>query len=243
MRREFRARVLMRERLVGTVLSLPGAAYAELVGGAFDFVWIDLEHAALSLSDMQDAVIGVQAAGCAALARVPLGQPLEPCLDAAVDGVVVPRVDSSEAAAEITSALRYPPAGSRGFGPRRLALRGEAGRRPACVLQVESPAGLRACAAIAAVSGVDAVVAGAADLSYELGAEGDLDAPVVTEAIRAACAATLSAGKAFGVAGVARWPLAGASLLTVGSDVRLIAGALRAVAGPLSTTTPESANG
>ena len=48
---------------VGTVLSVPGALYAELLARHFDFVWIDLEHGALGPAEMQEAVIGVQAAG------------------------------------------------------------------------------------------------------------------------------------------------------------------------------------
>ena len=225
----FRERVAGGERLVGTVLSLPGAAYAELIASAFEFVWIDLEHAALGLADMQDAVIGAQASGCAALARVPAGGPLAPCLDAGVDGVVIPRVDSAEAARACVAQVRYPPDGSRGYGPRRALLRRPSGP-PACIVQIESRAGVQACARIAAVDGVDALVVGAGDLSCELGVPGDADAPAVAGAMAAVRDAALGAGKAFGVAGVASWPLAGATLLTIGSDLRLIADALRAAA-------------
>jgi 2-keto-3-deoxy-L-rhamnonate aldolase RhmA len=56
---------------IGTVLSLPGAALAELAGTAFDFAWIDLEHGALGLGDMQAMAVGLAAAGCAAHVRLP----------------------------------------------------------------------------------------------------------------------------------------------------------------------------
>jgi len=229
MSRSFSERLADGEQLVGTVLSLPGAAYAELVGHAFDFVWIDLEHAALAGSDVLDAIVGVQAAGGAAFVRLPRGVSPAPALDAGADGVVVPRVETAEEAQAAAGALRHPPTGTRGFGPRRLALRRNA-VAPLCWVQIESAAAVRAAADIASVPGVDAVVVGAADLSYDLGKEGDVGADEVRRAIEQVREATLGAGKVFGAAGRSGPPLEGASVSIAGTDVRLIAAALESAA-------------
>src|SRR3954469_7505157 len=106
---------------IGTVLSLPGAALAELAGAALDFAWIDLEHGALGLADVQAMAVGLAAAGCAAHVRLPSAAyaRLAAVVDAGVDGVVAPRVESPDEICALVRALRYPPAGRRGFGPRR----------------------------------------------------------------------------------------------------------------------------
>src|SRR5690349_17793680 len=132
---------------IGTVLSLPGAALAELAGAALDFAWIDLEHGALGLADVQAMAVGLAAAGCEAHVRLPSVTPdrLPAVLDAGVDGVVAPRVESAEQAKELVQALRYPPAGVRGFGPRRASRYGRTASfwtasesRVAFTVQIES---------------------------------------------------------------------------------------------------------
>ncbi len=59
-----------------------------------------------------------QRMGMAALVRLPdqLGTPVQPLLDAGADGLLVPRVTSTEAAAAITARMVFAPAGERGLG-------------------------------------------------------------------------------------------------------------------------------
>jgi len=219
---------------VGTVLSLAGAAIAELVARHFDFVWIDLEHGALSRGDMQDAIIGIQASGAEALVRAPLATSFAPMLDAGADGIVVPRVESAAAAKEAVARLRLPPAGVRGYGPRRLAVR-PALAPPACVLQIETQQGVDEAHAIAAVDGVDAVVVGCADLSHELGEPLMFDTPAMCSALAAVADAARAAGVTFGVAGAPRVGLPpDTGLIVAGCDVRIFDAALAdAAAGAL----------
>jgi 4-hydroxy-2-oxoheptanedioate aldolase len=211
---------------VGTVLSLPGALVAELVGRHFDVVWIDLEHGALGPREMQDAVIGVQASGADAYVRVPLDAPFAAILDAAADGIVVPCVESAEQAAEAVARLQPAPAGSRGYGPRRLAVR-PGPERAGCVLQVETRRGVEAAAEIAGVPGVDAIAVGCADLTHNLGAPLSFDAEELRASLRAVRHAAESAGIVFGVAGLPDATVAdGAGLVITGSDIRLFDAAL-----------------
>jgi len=226
---------------VGTVLSLPGAALAELVGSALDFAWIDLEHGALGLGEMQAMAVGLTAAGCAVHVRLPASgaEQLAAVLDAGVDGVVAPRVESAEQAGDLVRRLRYPPAGRRGFGPRRA---GRYGRTPAfwaaperrvgCTAQIESPAGVAAAAEIAAVEGVDALVVGCSDLSLELDVPQDLAAPSLRAAVLAVAAAAASAGVRFGVAasgdpaGIAALAAGRADLVVYSADTRIYSAAV-----------------
>ena len=221
----------MTGRRVGTVLSLGGVALAELLGRHFDVVWIDLEHGALSLGDMQDAVIGVQASGAAALVRLPFASSFAPSLDAGADGVVVARVETAEQAAEAVRRIRLPPAGARGYGPRRVAVR-PCVEPPSCVVQIETMRGVEDAGRIASVDGVDALVVGCADLSHDLGEALVFDTPRMRSAIDAVQAAARSGGTRFGVAGVPAGNVpADADVVIVSCDIRIFDAALADAAG------------
>jgi 2-keto-3-deoxy-L-rhamnonate aldolase RhmA len=157
---------------LGTVLTVPAAGLAELVAEPLDFVWIDLEHGALDTADVQPLAVAARAAGCAAFARLASSDwaRVPAILDAGVDGVVAPRVESAAQARRLVERLRYPPGGSRGFAARRATGYGRAGagRDPLCLAQIESAAGVDAAEEIAAVDGVDALVVGCADLALAL---------------------------------------------------------------------------
>lgn len=233
---------------IGTVLSLPGAALAELAGSALDFAWIDLEHGALGLGDVQDMAVGLAAAGCAAHVRLPSGeaQSLAAIADCGVEGVVVPRVESALEARAVVARLRYPPVGTRGFGPRRAARHGRTRAfwaapesRVQCTVQIESPAGVAAAAEIAAVDGVDALVVGCSDLSLELDTPQDLRAPVLREAVDQVATATSLAGVRFGLAAsgemdaIVGLAATRPDLLVYGTDARIYSAAIDAAAESL----------
>jgi len=234
---------------LGTVLSVPDPTLAELAGAALDLVWIDLEHGALSVADVPPLAIALQATGCAALARLPGADSelLGPLLDAGIDGAVAPCIETAAQAQAFVRRLRYPPAGTRGFGPRRA---GRYGRTPAfwesdaanveCVVQIETPAGLDAVETIAAVGGIDAVVLGCSDLSLALGVPQELDCALMRRAADRVAAAAEAAGVAFGIAAsgdpgaVAALAAGRAELVVYGADVRLYASAVDAAATELA---------
>ena len=240
------ARIRRRERLVGTVVSVPDAALAELLCERFDFVWIDLEHGQLGTREAQVMAIAARAAGCASLVRLPRpdSELLPALLDAGVDGVVAPRVESAATAARLAGRLRYPPHGSRGVAPRRASSYGRVaepwstGGRPACVVQIESARAVENAASIAAVEGVDALVVGCSDLSLDLGVPGALDSPALLGAVRRVERAAADAQVACGVAApsaagaLAALVAGGSTLFVYSSDVRIYASAVDdAVAG------------
>jgi 4-hydroxy-2-oxoheptanedioate aldolase len=226
---------------VGTVLSIADPVMAELAAQALDLVWIDLEHGALSTRDAQVLALAVQSTGAQAFVRLPSArtEALPAVLDAGVDGIVVPSVASAREARYVIDRVTYPPAGVRGYGPRRA---GGFGRTPgfasspaarvSCVLQIESPAGVADADAIAAVRGVDCVVVGTADLA--LGAGVQLDAPELARAVEAVADAAERAGAGFGIAGsgppdrLAELAAGRAEVVVYSADVRLFAAGLDA---------------
>src|SRR5262245_31954452 len=140
-----RDRIRSGERLVGTVIALPDVTLAELGAASLDLVWIDLEHGPLGLRDAQELTIAVQRAGCAAAVRLPRwdSERLAAVLDAGADAVVAPGVDAAGQARELVGRLAYPPAGRRGYGPRRAGRYGRSRtEEPACLVQIETRGGL-----------------------------------------------------------------------------------------------------
>jgi 2-keto-3-deoxy-L-rhamnonate aldolase RhmA len=231
---------------LGTVLSIADVALAESAATAFDLVWLDLEHGALTVGDVQALAIAVQGAGREAHARVPRWDSdlLPAILDAGVDGVVAPRVESAADAAALVGRLRYPPAGSRGYGPRRAGGYGRATAPPTpeCTVQIESVEGVAEAGAIAAVDGVDAVVVGCGDLALAIGDE----AETLRDAIRHVSSASAAAGIAFGVAAggppadVAAMLAARPDLVVYSVDVRLYARAVDRAAEAVAAALEEA---
>lgn len=105
--------------LLGTWVKIPAFETVEMLAHAgFDFVVLDMEHAPLSLDRVYELIFATQRMGMAALVRLPdqLGTPVQPLLDAGADGLLVPRVTSTEVAAAISARMVFAPAGERGLG-------------------------------------------------------------------------------------------------------------------------------
>jgi 4-hydroxy-2-oxoheptanedioate aldolase len=244
---EFRGRLLDARPLVGTVVSLPDVGLAELTAGSFDFVWIDLEHGALSGRDVQPLAIAARSAGAACLVRLRTFDDvaLGPALDAGVDGVVAPRVERPEQAGQLVERLRYPPSGSRGLAARRASAYRGAAVDPVCFVQLESRAAVEQAEAMAKVDGVDALVVGCSDLALDMGEDLARGCHGCRDSIAHVAHACSAAGIASGVAGPDDPELllelagGGSSLLVLGADVRIYARALRGAVARLGARAAE----
>jgi 4-hydroxy-2-oxoheptanedioate aldolase len=238
--------LLQQERpgLVGTFVSSPDPLLAESLAQAFDVLIFDLEHSAVGLRDAQLLTMAAQAAGAKALVRIPAAaaEGLTALLDAGVDGIVVPSVETAAQAQRIVASLRYPPEGSRGYGPRRanrygrdVAYHREERSRPVCLLQIETAAGVEHVEEVAAVPGVDGLLVGPADLSFALGTPLDPFSPVMSAALArigaAARATDTPLALASNVSGARLGELVPrCALLLQGTDLRMYATAADTVA-------------
>jgi 2-dehydro-3-deoxyglucarate aldolase/4-hydroxy-2-oxoheptanedioate aldolase len=105
--------------LVGTWAKIPALETVELIGHVgFDFAVIDMEHAPHSFQTAYQAIAFGQSAGMPVIARAPdrSGSAAQRLLDAGIDGILVPRVETAEQAADVTAAMAFPPMGYRGMG-------------------------------------------------------------------------------------------------------------------------------
>src|SRR5512134_3181992 len=191
---EFRARLKGGETLLGTMLTLPSGAVAEILAGlGFDWLFIDGEHGPLETRELNEIL---QAVGdkTACIVRVPEAAevPIKRALDLGAHGIIVPQVNTAEQAADVVRWSRYAPDGARGVGLARAHGYGQhfreylsgANDEIAVIVQAEHARAVDNTAAIARVKGVDAVMLGTYDLSASLGTMGQVDDPVVVAAIR-----------------------------------------------------------
>ncbi|MWV27450.1 HpcH/HpaI aldolase family protein [Aurantiacibacter rhizosphaerae] len=168
--------------LLGTWVKIPSLETVELLGHAgFDFVVIDMEHAPHTLETAYKLVFAAQAAGLAALVRLPdcSGSTIQPLLDGGADGLLVPRVTSLEDAESVTRKMVFSPAGERGLGTTSRAGRWGLGEMSdyldrgdnQCLrmVQLEDWKNLEMAAEYAALENVNGIFIGHGDLMLSSG--------------------------------------------------------------------------
>lgn len=161
-------------------------------GSGADWIGVDLQHGDLDLAQLAPLL---RAADVPVLARLGSHDPaaLGRAIDAGVDGVIVPTVESAEQAERLVAAAHLPPRGRRSGGLARAGLVG-ATERPLLLPMVETRRGLESADEIAAIPGVDGIFVGPYDLALSLGE------PVRSEKVLDAIREALAAGRRHGLA-------------------------------------------
>jgi 4-hydroxy-2-oxoheptanedioate aldolase len=216
----------------------------------FDSVTVDMQHGALDYTDLLPMLQAMRASGATLFARVPWLDPAHvmKALDAGADGIICPMVNTAAEAAQLVSYMRYPPLGTRSFGPTRAAFAhgpdyaARANSRVLAFAMIETAEGFANLDEIVATPGLDGIYVGPADLSLSLSngkltAGMDREEPEMIAAfqkIAAACQArgiiaALHCGTPAYAHRAIDW---GFRMTTVGGDSRFLsAGAAAAVAG------------
>lgn len=226
-------------------LAIPSAFSAEVMAHqGWDSLTVDLQH---GVTDYQSAVsmfTAISTTGTMPIARVPWNEPgiIMKVLDGGAYGVICPMVNCRDDAERFVAATRYPPAGSRSFGPIRALLYGgpdypkHANDTVVTLAMIETRKALDNLDEILSVKGLDAVYIGPADLSMSLGCTptfDDVDAPVA-EAIEMILAKSKEKSVVpcihNGTPEAALKRIAkGFQLVTIGSDARLMAAGAQGV--------------
>ena len=204
-----------------------------------DFFFIDTEHSVAAYRDIQNLVRSAKAFGVIPLVRVTQteGHLISRALDVGAMGIVAPRVHSVEQAQSVIHAMKFPPAGGRGYGLRGIihdfnfagaeAEMESSNQETMAILQMESKECVEAIYDITAVPGVDATMVGPFDLSVSLGIPGDFENSIFWEAFDRMVDACNKNGVAPGVHMASTKMLKraqehGARFLVYGSDVSMM---------------------
>lgn len=201
----------------------------------YDYVWIDNEHGGMTLPMVGAGIMATNASGCAAIVRVP-GHSVEdvkPTLEFGPQGIVFPMVNTPEQAEICAKHCKYPPRGTRSYGPLRAADYGlqpleeylaEIDDKTLCFAQCEHIDSVNNLDAILEVPDIDVVICGSMDLSASMGKLGKVSDPEVVDAMNTIIRKCREKKKAFGLSGgVGMWALAkhwlenGAGFVSIGS--------------------------
>jgi 4-hydroxy-2-oxoheptanedioate aldolase len=227
---------------IGLWLGLANAYCAEICAGAgFDWLLIDGEHAPNDLQTLLAQLQAVAPYSSHPIIRVPVADVvrIKQILDLGVQTLLVPVIETAEAAAEMVRAVRYPPVGIRGVGSalarasrwNRVENYIHVSDEQMCLLvQVETKRGIENLQAIASVEGVDGVFIGPSDLSASMGYRGQPSHIEVKKVIESSIEIIRKADKAVGIltgdtALAHRYLELGCVFVAVGVDATLLASA------------------
>lgn len=195
---------------IGCWVGMANAYAAEISATAgFDWLLVDGEHAPNDLRSILEQVRVIEASDSFAAARLPVGETwmVKQYLDAGVQTLVVPMIETGEEAAAMARAVRYPPHGVRGVGSA-LARASRFAAIPdylqtaddeiCLIVQVENRAGIAALDDILATD-VDGVFIGPSDLAADMGHIGQASHPEVKATVLYAIERIVAAGKIAGI--------------------------------------------
>ena len=197
-----RARWAAGETAFAAWLTLESPAAAAAVASAgFDAVVVDLQHGHATLADLPGLSATLQGPPAVPFVRSAWNHPadLMRSLDLGFRGVICPMVGSRAEAEALVAACRYPPVGTRSYGPIHGAFgRGRDHMRAAEVAtllfaMIETAEGFANLHEIAATPGLDGLFVGPADLSLGMGLDtfADLTDPALLDALDSVIAASV----------------------------------------------------
>jgi 4-hydroxy-2-oxoheptanedioate aldolase len=164
---------------------IPRVAETVVMAG-FDAAFFDMQHGEVSFADCRDAMAAVRGVGKASGVRVSLDGYAEAArlLDVGAEVAILPMINSVADAAHLVDTLKYPPMGSRSWGPTRAinmlgmtieSYRATANQNIIVLAMIETLAAVEAMEAILDVPGLDGVFVGPSDLSISLSRGEKLD--------------------------------------------------------------------
>lgn len=209
--KNIKARIYNGETLIGCWLNLGSSLTSEIVGmSGFDWVLIDLEHGSGTEGQVLHQLQALEHTPAATFVRVESyqRQRFHRILDFGAEGIMCPRINTTEEAQQAAKAIRYSPDGIRGLARMNRATNFGADfdeyfanqkKNLVCIIQIETTEILNNLDAVAAIDEVDVLFVGPMDLSNALGVFGQPDHPRFVEALKATADAAINKGKAAGI--------------------------------------------
>lgn len=236
------ARMRAGEAALGMIVRLARTGDIAMIAGAsgHDFVFLDIQHAAMSLETASAISLAALGCGVTPIVRVRAFDDLDAAriLDAGAMGIVIPDVESAAQARRAVEICKFAPLGARSvsagypaFGYRAVPAP-EAARtlneETLLICMVETRKGIEHADEIAAVPGVDVVHVGCSDLLSDLGKPGQYGDPEVIAALEHVIAVCRRHGKFAGLGGdrdparQARFIREGVRFVTTNTDVAFL---------------------
>src|SRR6516162_8563118 len=248
MQNPVKVRLVNGQPVIGVVISVNNVEVAAYGAGlGFDFLWIEMEHAPISLETLRNMVLATRGTPAVPIARPPVNElwTAKRVLDAGVLGVIFPFTRTPELARQAVAACRYPPRGLRGSGAALAQFRWPASQgyydfadeHVLVVTVVEDTQALGQIDEIAATPGIDVIFIGTSDLSFSLGLRGRQNEPRLEAAVAKIVAASRRHGKVLGrpartAKDVRRYQKQGFQFFMTATELELMADGSAQLLGP-----------
>ena len=212
MKNLLKEKITNKETTLGVFQVLGDASIAEIIGYAgFDYVLIDTEHGPFEIQAAQEYIRAAKLAGTTPLARVKdrSRNSILKMLDVGAQGLVIPHLHEVDEIKRVVEYGKYYPIGERGFGATSgntfltaeytkkgiLELFNIHNEETLIIPQCETKESLDNIEEIVKVDGVDGIFIGPYDLSVSLGVPGEVEGPIIQDAIKRVVAEAKVAGK------------------------------------------------
>lgn len=237
-------KIMKGETAFGIYITVPSPVIVEIAGySGYDFVRIDLCHSNIDMSRVEHLVRAAELSGVAPMARVDNNpEVISRLLEMGIQGLVVPDIETAEAARAVVKAARFGPTGERGIsGVPRAARYGYlnpneyikwSNEEVLLGIQIESVEAVKNIDEILMVEGIDMCLSGRNDIAKSLGMPGQKNHPKVLELEEEIFNAAKKHGKSISVnldpasgnfaENVAKWKSKGAQVITFGHDISII---------------------
>ncbi|MCC3386474.1 2,4-dihydroxyhept-2-ene-1,7-dioic acid aldolase [Enterocloster citroniae] len=205
--------IIKGKEVIGAFLSeiaAPNLLRIMQVSG-LDFVIVDCEHGYFDFSQVAALAAVGNGIEFPVIVRVPSVSRdcIQKYLDAGVDGILVPMLETKEQAEHLVEYGKYAPDGKRGistmrphsnYNPGRLKdYTARANQRTMLFAQIETKKGVQNISQITEVKGIDGIFIGPNDLACDLGTMGDFSTQEMEACIDAVIEASQNAGISSGI--------------------------------------------
>ena len=196
MKRTVRSLIDAKKPFIGTLMQFPSVELTEMFAyTGFDFLIMDMEHGLIENKDALEMVRACEIHNTAAMIRVPQvdEEKIKKALDMGASGLLIAGVHSYADAVNAVKYAKFKPVGVRGACPAvranhfglddHVSYYEKQNRETVLFVALEGPEVVKEIDRIAGIEGIDIIGVGPVDMALALGVPGQVNAPVVREAI------------------------------------------------------------
>ena len=162
------------KQVVGGTVSIANIdTYCAMANSGFDFTWIEMQHSPMTYQEVANMILACKGSSAMPFVRVPDATEgdIQKAVDMGAAGIIIPMVEDLQKVRNAIKFAKYPPVGKRSQGGGNYGkiwgadYRKIANENIMIVAMIESPAGVKLAAEMAAIPGVDVVFVASTDLS------------------------------------------------------------------------------